>query len=242
MAIEAILFDLFGTVVHFDTSVPTVVAGGERRRTTLGWLEPTIAESLPNVRFSDFLEAIQAVTREIVADRPPEYLEVRSDERFRRALRRAGVAAAEADRTCRHLSEVHMAHIASKTVLPDGHAELLAAISRRTRIGLVSNFDHGPTARRILAMHGIDGAFASVTISDGFGRRKPHPVILLPAAASVGAQPERCWFVGDSYEDDVVGARRAGMKVAWLRGGDPTGPLLPDLEIESLAELERLLD
>jgi FMN phosphatase YigB (HAD superfamily) len=50
--------------------------------------------------------------------------------------------------------------------------------------------------------------------------------------------------VGDSQEDDIVGARRAGLKIAWLnRDGavrrDETPE--PDYEIESLAELPKFI-
>jgi FMN phosphatase YigB (HAD superfamily) len=50
--------------------------------------------------------------------------------------------------------------------------------------------------------------------------------------------------VGDSYERDVVGARAAGLRTAWLVGAQPA-PVespTPDLTLRSLDELLAYLD
>ena len=243
MSYDALLFDLFGTVVDFAPTVPTVAAGGEKRRSTLGWIEEVLAAELPEVAFPEFLAAVFAVTKEIVAGRPPEYREVPSPERFRRTLLRLGVDPARAAAAAPRLSAVHMRHLASQTVLPAGHRELLATLAQRFRIGVVSNFDHGPTALAILERHGIADVFASVTVSDPFGRRKPHPAIFAHALATLGTAPERALFIGDSLEDDVAGARAAGMPVVWIRANaaaEPPEPR-PDFTIDRLVELETLL-
>lgn len=245
MKYDTLLFDLFGTVVHFATTVPTVAAGGERRRSTLGWLEGAVAQELPDVGFPDFLAAVLAVTREIMAGRAPEFVEVSSPERFRRALVRLGVDAVQAAGLAAKLSAVHMRHLASQTVLPDGHRELLASLQRRYRMGIVSNFDHGPTAVAILREHGVADAFGTITVSDGFGRRKPHPSIFVHAMESLGAVPGRTLFIGDSLEDDVAGAHAAGLPVVWIRGDEPGDPdpalPRPDFVVNRLPDIEALL-
>jgi len=213
---ETVLFDLFGTVVHFAPTVPTVNVGGETRRTTLGWLQEAVAEFLPQVEFAAFSTSITAVSKEIAAARAPEYIEVTSRERFRRALLRLGIDSMAAIESGRQLSAVHMRHLASMTVLPEGHRELLHALGTRHRIGLVSNFDDAETAVHILERHGIGDCFESVTISAGFGRRKPHPSIFAAALAALDTSASAALFVGDSFADDVVGAKGAGLAVAWI--------------------------
>jgi len=213
---DALLFDLFGTVVQFAATVP----------------------------FERFLESIGTVTKEIVAGRSPEYLEISSPERFRRALELLGLEPALAVAIGQRLSAAHMLHIGSQTVLPAGHRELLERLGKRYRVGLVSNFDSGPTAARVLQMHGVDHAFASVTISDGFGRRKPHPAIFLHAVEELGATPDHTLFIGDSFTDDVVGAKAAGLAVAWINADAemaPTQEPRADYIIAALADLEELL-
>ena len=69
---------------------------------------------------------------------------------------------------------------------------------------------------------------------------KPNTEIFFEALKHFDCKPEEALYVGDSQEDDIVGARSAGLKVAWLnREGvtrRETTPK-PDYEIESLSDL-----
>ena len=89
---RALLFDLFGTVVQFKPEVPTVEVAGTAWHSTMGWLRETAEHELPHVPFDDLLAALMQVTEDIVRERPPDYIEVPSRERFCRALMRVGIA------------------------------------------------------------------------------------------------------------------------------------------------------
>src|SRR5262249_43528013 len=154
--------DLFGTVVHFAPQVPTVEVAGTPWRSTMGWLRETAQRVVPDVRFDDLLPTLMRITEEIVRARPPEYQEVPSRERFRRALVRLGIEPASAPHLAEQLSLAHMAHLASLTTLPPGHMTVLRVLARRFRLALVSNFDHGPTARHVLAVHAVAAFFPTV--------------------------------------------------------------------------------
>jgi len=242
---RALLFDLFGTVVHFAPSVPGVEAATPQWRSVMHWLEETAERELPQIRFDDLLTVLMEVTQEIVHQRPPEYREVPSRERFRRALLRLGVGAEQAPPLAERLSLAHMSHLASTIILPPAHVEVLEQLVSRLRLGLVSNFDHGPTARRILADHKIAGFFTAIVISDDFGRRKPHPAIFAAALRELGVALGDALFIGDSISDDVVGAQNARLKVVWLnpkRRPLPPEVKPPEYEITELGELPLLLD
>ena len=60
-----------------------------------------------------------------------------------------------------------------------------------------------------------------------FGRTKPHPEIFRHALALLGVEPEEAAMIGDSYEDDIEGARALGMK-AFLLDRDGRRPDEPD--------------
>src|SRR5512139_2326192 len=100
----AILFDLFGTVVHFAARVPTVEAASSQWRAAMQWLQEAAARDLPQVAFEDLLTTLMQVTQEIVRQRPPEYREVPSRERFRRALVQLGIDAISAPAVAERLS------------------------------------------------------------------------------------------------------------------------------------------
>ena len=240
---RAILFDLYDTVVLFRRLVPTLTVAGTRWRSTMGWMTEVVTCELPSVEFDSFLRAITETTAEIVRQRPPEYLEVPSAERFRRALVRLGVTDGLEAKAAR-LSATHMRHLAEATELPPEHLTLLRSLADHYRLGLVSNFDHGPTARAVIARHGLTDLFASTVISDGFGRRKPHPAIFAAALSQLGVSAADAVFVGDSVADDVGGAQAAGMDAIWLNAGGvplPEGSPAPRYTIARLVELREVL-
>lgn len=244
MVTRAILFDLFGTLVRFSVRVPVLRVAGTQWHSTMPWLEEAFQRELPDVEFSRFLEAITAVTGEIVRARPPEQLEIPSPVRFERALTRMGLPSVVAQTCAPRLSLSHMQHLASSVELPDGHIDLLTALAPRFRIGLVSNFDHAATARGILDRFGLTPFLESIVISEEVGRRKPHPSIFQAALDQLGVAAAEALFVGDNPADDIVGAKSAGMRVIWINADDrplPEGMPAPDASVRSLPALSALL-
>lgn len=237
--LRAILFDLFGTVVHFQPQVPTIEVAGQRWRSTMAWLRPAAEPVLEGRPFDDLLAALMHVTEELTRQRPPEYREVPSRERFQRALVRIGIDPHRAPELAEELSRAHMAHLASMTMVPPTHPPMLRALTSRYRLGLVSNFDHAPTARRILVEHGLAGWFDPIIISDEFGRRKPHPAIFTAGLTQLEVRPDEALYVGDSVSDDVVGAHNAQLRVVWI---NPKRELLPPGAPQPYAILTALSD
>lgn len=98
-------------------------------------------------------------------------------------------------------------------------------------LGVVSNSD-GRVAQA-LADVGLARFFGVIVDSKLVGYEKPDPRIFMPALAGLGVEPGDALYVGDLYEVDVVGARRAGMAAVLL---DPAGlhasrdvPTAPDV-------------
>jgi HAD superfamily hydrolase (TIGR01549 family) len=242
---RVLLLDLFGTVVHFAPRVPTVEVAGTPWRSTMHWLRDAVERDLPDVDFDNTLAALMAVSEEIVHQRPPEYYEVPSRERFRRAITRLGIDAGRALPLAERLAAAHMTHLAAQTIVPPSHPALLERLASRYRLGMISNFDHAPTARRILNTHRVAAFFDPILISDEFGRRKPHPAIFEAALQVIGASPEEALFVGDSIADDVIGAHNAHLPVAWLNVNHESLPPdvpPPDHIIGRLDELPDVLE
>jgi putative hydrolase of the HAD superfamily len=80
------------------------------------------------------------------------------------------------------------------------------------RIGLISNGqrDLDEFARH----HALE--VDAVVGSKAHGRVKPHASIFVAALEALGAQPEHTAMVGDSYEDDIEGARALGIRAILL--------------------------
>ena len=101
---------------------------------------------------------------------------------------------------------------------------VLAELRRHgIKIGLVSNGSRDLDA--FVRHHGLDADCA--VGSRAFGRTKPHPEIFRHALALLGVEPEEAAMVGDSYEDDIEGARALGIR-AFLLDRDGRRPDEPD--------------
>ncbi|MDQ3067808.1 MAG: HAD family hydrolase [Actinomycetota bacterium] len=91
------------------------------------------------------------------------------------------------------------------------------------KIGFVSNGSRD--LEEFVRHHGLDADCAIG--SRAFGRTKPHPEIFQHALALLDVRPEDAAMVGDSYEDDIEGARALGMR-AFLLDRDDRRPDEPD--------------
>lgn len=243
---HAVLFDLFGTVALFDPGkLPMFEWNGRRSRSTLGRMREVVADLLPGLSFERFHAAITEVNAELHEIRTTEMREIASAERFRRTLLRAGLSdVPETARSAETLSLAHMDLLAAAVAVPPAHVRLIARVRERYRVGLVSNFDHGPTARRVIESGGVAGSFEATVISAEHGWRKPHRKIFLDALARLDVAPDAALFVGDSPHDDVAGAQAAGLDVAWVNAAAatlPAGCPRPRYEVRAIPELADLL-
>jgi len=97
------------------------------------------------------------------------------------------------------------------------------------KLGLVSNT--GRDLQAFVAHHRLD---VDAAIGSGsFGRTKPHPSIFEAVLERIEVEPADAAMVGDSPEDDIDGARAAGIERAFLLDRDDRypelEPRLPDL-------------
>lgn len=120
--------------------------------------------------------------------------------------------------------------------------QLLARLYSLYRMAVVSNF-YGNVGT-LCEEAGMSGYFTAILDSTRVGLAKPDLAIFRRALQKLEAAAGECVFVGDSYERDMLPARRLGMKTIWVKGPNPRLPAEPepvDHTISSLAELEALL-
>jgi len=246
MPVQAVLFDLFDTLVRFDRDrLPRVEIRGRTVHSTVGLLHPILAAWAPSVTLEALYTALTDSWKEAERRRAIDHREVAATERFEHLFRCLSLdpAACPADLVT-SLLEAHRRELSRAAEFPAHHGPLLADLARRYRLAVVSNFDYSPTALGILQEAGVVDLFATVVVSDAVGWRKPAPVIFHQALEQLGVGPGQALFVGDRADIDVAGARGIGMPVAWINPArDPLPPGLepPDYEIRDLAELRGIL-
>jgi HAD superfamily hydrolase (TIGR01549 family) len=74
-------------------------------------------------------------------------------------------------------------------------------------------------ARAYDALIAMDLPADSVHTSEGWGAAKPEPEFFAKVAGVAGREPAEILYVGDRLDNDVLPARRAGMRTALLRRG-----------------------
>lgn len=82
------------------------------------------------------------------------------------------------------------------------------------KLGILSNFDS--RLYTVLKVLNLSHYFSTITISTEVGAAKPQSETFITALAKYQCSPQSAWHIGDSWEDDVVGATNVGITAIWL--------------------------
>ncbi|MGQ9571676.1 MAG: HAD family hydrolase [Dehalococcoidia bacterium] len=222
-SIRAIAFDCYGTLIRFTT--PDFI----RTMTDIARAQGLDAD--PEALWDGFVKAALVFRGENVAK--PAYR--RYDEawafQFERAAEQLGFQANGRSAALRLKEELSQADAYEEV------AEVLEALQPHYRLAILSNADDD-FLHACLTKNGLE--FDVVISSEVVQALKPDPVIFAHLAKTLGLEHHQILYVGDHPMPDVVGARRAGVPVAWLnryRRPLPKDMPAPDLEIASLRDL-----
>jgi putative hydrolase of the HAD superfamily len=132
---------------------------------------------------------------------------------------------------------------------PEMPAILEAIQKLGLRMGIISNVQSRGQVPANLERYGILHYFDPIVLSSVYGRRKPDPAIFHHAARLAGVPAGMCVFVGDRVSRDILGARRAGYRLAiQIRHGfgadddDPDAGPAPDAVLNDMTELVGILE
>jgi len=206
MSVDAVVFDLFGTLLDISSLTGTVgnVIGTEKASELVQrWRDKQIAYAFASTlmdRYQDF-----DVLTALALDYALAALRVTADEEARRHL-------------CDAWFELQP--------YPDATLALEAFRSRGKRTVVLTNGTPA-TAKRALANSGLDTLLQDVWSVDEVRRYKPDPQVYELANKRLGRNPSRIAFVS-SNGWDATGASAFGFRVAWCnRSGAAAETLTP---------------
>jgi putative hydrolase of the HAD superfamily len=133
-------------------------------------------------------------------------------------------------------------HFYQREMRPEVPAVLESVKKLGLKMGLISNVCSRDLVPDNLKKYGIIHYFDPIVLSSSYGRRKPDPAIFHYAARLADVPTGECLYIGDRIARDIVGARRAGFKLAvqiineFDHGEDDTGAE-PDAIISKMTEL-----
>ncbi|HYB97762.1 MAG TPA: HAD family hydrolase [Candidatus Limnocylindrales bacterium] len=214
---DAILFDLFGTLVFFDDDrLPRMEVGGRSVVMTVRSMPELLRRACPHASMPLFLTTLQEVGAELAEVKRRAGIEILTHVRFERALLRHGVPEQDAADIALRMAREHMDSLFAAVLCPADRVPLLRQLGRHHRLALLSNFDDGATARRILDTHGLTPMLETAVISADVGLRKPSREIFARTCARMSLAPQQCLYVGDTWREDIEGATGAGLAAVWV--------------------------
>jgi len=211
---DAVVLDLDGTLCEYVRGTDELLSSAFE---TVG-IEPFFGSADYRERFDDYTDSADSIRdlrrrcfADIVAD-------VGRDPDLGRAV--ADAYAAERDHT--------------NVRFVDGAADLLGSLSDRYPLGLVTN--GGPDMQNAkLDGLGVREQFETVVYAGHHVAAKPAPDPFHAALTELGVPSERAVYVGNDYENDVLGAAAAGVD-AVLVGGAVDGEVDPVARVASPAD------
>jgi putative hydrolase of the HAD superfamily len=120
----------------------------------------------------------------------------------------------------------------------DARPAILAARRRDLRVVVASNWDC--SLHEVLERLGLAALLEGIVTSAQAGARKPAPAVFERALALAGVGPARAIHVGDTIDEDVAGARGAGIEPVFLSRDGRAAPA-GVRAIGSLHELDALI-
>jgi putative hydrolase of the HAD superfamily len=255
--VRAITFDFGNTLVPVRHEVLRGVVDATARQ---------VVERCGPFALEAFLEAWAEERERQFAEDVPEFREVEIPQRVVRVLARLrGMAvpsratrwddARAATYSTAHevewATDVYSGEFVARVSVPDAVGPMLQRLSGRFRLAVLSNWPLAATIDRYVEAAGWTPWMHAVVVSERVGTIKPHPDIFRRASDALGVPPASILHVGDDWAADVVGAKAAGWRAAYLRAPRGASPLpesepddraAADLELAALSELEAALD
>ncbi|ENY71803.1 HAD superfamily hydrolase [Aeromonas diversa CDC 2478-85] len=224
--VQAITFDLDDTL--YDNG-PTMMRAEawlvEHMRSQ--YLETAMLDA---ERWRDIKRSVLAREPELVHD-----VSLCRRRQLQAGLELGGMAAEAAQREAQKVFTLFTALRSEVEVTEETHV-LLSRLAERYPLVAVTN------GNLDMEWAGLAGYFRYVHKAGDGRRMKPHPDLFALALGDLGLPASQVLHVGDHPVTDLLGARRHGLRTAWLNDrGLPRPAQLPDVEIAHLSELANLL-
>jgi putative hydrolase of the HAD superfamily len=216
MSYETILFDLDNTLYDYNAYW----------RWRLTWSLEPVGVAYPHMDMVSLRERI--IAEHIYAGRLVDF------------LHRVGITDESA---CAAALERYRINSFDQLQLYPDTRSALHQLRQRYRLGLITNgpiFSQRPKIRHL----GLEEVMDVLVISEEVGCAKPDPSIFHLALQQIDSTPEQALYVGDSLQDDLLGAYAAGLDFVWMNTDNhvlPPGMPAPLAHITGISMLLTLL-
>ncbi len=200
-------------------------------------IRPELGAEGRQLPLANFIEYYHEACRTQIARSKETLREHSFDERFALTLQLAGMKIIPDAQALRRMSDALGREVTKETRLLDFAGEVVETLARTYRLGVLSNYPHGPVVGASLERFGLRRHFEAVVVSSDTGWMKPHADCYAPALAALSAPPGRTLMVGDDLRNDVKGAKALGLYTAWIAPNAKTVDPDVDIHLTCLSQL-----
>lgn len=242
MKLEAVLFDLVGTLVeessnilnveegYYDIQVKAIHSSLEKDGISTDWSA-----------FKNYYEKVRVKQKERSKQTLIEY---DMCKRVSDTLHFFNYTVPHSSEIIQRAVDAYALPFINSLRIYQSTYDLLKTLTAKYMLGLVSNFAYSPGVHLVLDRFALKPFFTTLVISGEIGWKKPSHRIFKMALSQLSVEPKKAIFVGDDYEADIKGSKNAGMKSVWInRINEPLTHETPkpDYEISNLSELLEIL-
>ena len=236
MQVEAVLFDLFDTLLLLEKEEIYYEA-------CLKKMHRFLMKNGINVGLSDFSRVYFDVRDKFYSESRQTLEEPHFKVRVSQTLQILGYKYDASHPIVIGATNVFAEEFMRYVTLDKEAPNVLQKLHGKYRLGLVSNFGLPECGRKLLEIHGLSKFFDAIVISGEINQRKPSPKIFERTLKALNVDSSKAVFVGDMLDLDIRGPKNVGMKTVLIerRSSKRDTDVKPDFTIKTLSELLTIL-
>jgi len=236
MPVEAVLFDLFDTLLLLESSEVYYTP-------SLRKLYEFLSRNGIRIPFEDFRRVYFEIRDRFYSESRQTLEEPHFNVRVSQTLQRFGYNLDICDPVVTRATMAFADEFMRYVHLDNEATEVLQNLKGRYKLGVVSNFAIPECGLKLLNMFGLKEFFDVVVISGEVNRRKPSAEIFEKALKALKVDASCTIFVGDMLDLDIKGPKSVGMKTVLIqrKPTEVVSDANPDWTIKRLDELLPLL-
>ena len=236
MQVEAVLFDLFDTLLLLEKEEVYYIP-------SLKKLHEFLVKNRIDVSFEDFKSVYFEVRESLYNETVKSLEEPHFNVRVSRVLQRLGYDFNALHPLVSGATEAFAEEFMRYVNLDDEALNVLHRLHGKYKLALVSNFAIPECVWKLLDKFGLKDFFDVILVSGEINKRKPSPEIFEKTLNTLGVDASKAVFVGDTPGLDVKGAKNVGIKAILIerRPLERVLDVKPDKVIKSLKELVTIL-
>lgn len=241
--IEAVIFDLGSTLIHFEGEWHEVLT--QSNQELLDHLQ-AVGIVLDG---EEFLNQFKARLDEYYLQRESEFIEHTTRYLLQTLLAEWGYPDVSPDMLESAIKTWYKISEANWKTEEDTIPTLVQLRDKGYRLGLISNAGDDANVQRLVDQADLRPYFDIILSSAKLGIRKPNPRIFEYALNHLETTPSQAVMVGDTLGADILGAQNAGIFAIWItrRANTPANQahqdtIKPDAVIETLSDIPAVLD